>query len=117
MFLKEFHGETMEVLVHNPHPRNVPERGASSYIKAQNDCLPLFQKLFGEISISTLKPPKRWLPLKCNSKDIKHRNALKGMVIGLFTIEEYSSHINSSNLNKRMMNMLIERLKKSGSVV
>jgi hypothetical protein len=40
------------------------------------------------------------------------------MVIGLFTIEEYSFYIkNSSNLNKRMMNMLIERLKKSGSVV
>jgi hypothetical protein len=31
---KRIHGETIEVLVHNPHPRNVPERGASSYIKA-----------------------------------------------------------------------------------
>ncbi len=45
-------------------------------------------------------------------KDIKFRNALKGMVIGLFTLEEYQTYIqNSSNLNKRMMNMLIERLK------
>lgn len=45
-------------------------------------------------------------------KDIKFRNALKGMVIGLFTIDEYAQYIlNSSNLNKRMMNMLIERLK------
>ena len=45
-------------------------------------------------------------------KDIKFRNALKGMVIGLFTVEEYVDYIkNSSNLNKRMMNMLIERLK------
>ena len=45
-------------------------------------------------------------------KDIKYRNALKGMVIGLFTIEEYREYIqNSSDLNKRMMNMLIERLK------
>lgn len=45
-------------------------------------------------------------------KDIKFRNALKGMVIGLFTVEEYSLYIkNSSSLNKRMMNMLIERLK------
>jgi hypothetical protein len=34
------------------------------------------------------------------------------MVLGLFTIEEYSFYIkNSSNLNKRMMTMLIERLK------
>ncbi len=45
-------------------------------------------------------------------KDIKFRNSLKGMVIGLFTLEEYANYIsNSSNLNKRMMNMLIERLK------
>ncbi|PKP16374.1 MAG: glyoxalase [Bacteroidetes bacterium HGW-Bacteroidetes-23] len=45
-------------------------------------------------------------------KDIKFRNSLKGMVIGLFTINEYEEYIkNSSNLNKRMMNMLIERLK------
>lgn len=45
-------------------------------------------------------------------KDIKFRNSLKGIVIGLFTIDEYSEYIqNSSNLNKRMMNMLIERLK------
>ena len=45
-------------------------------------------------------------------KDIKFRNALKGMVIALFTVEEYTLYIkNSSSLNKRMMNMLIERLK------
>ena len=45
-------------------------------------------------------------------KDIKFRNALKGMIVGLFTIEEYGKYIqNSSSLNKRMMGMLIERLK------
>ena len=45
-------------------------------------------------------------------KDIKFRNALKGMIIALFTVEEYILYIkNSSSLNKRMMNMLIERLK------
>lgn len=45
-------------------------------------------------------------------KDIKFRNSLKGMVIGLFTIEEYISYTkNSSSLNKRMMGMLVERLK------
>lgn len=45
-------------------------------------------------------------------KDIKFRNALKGMVIALFTLAEYEVYIqNSSALNKRMMNMLIERLK------
>jgi len=45
-------------------------------------------------------------------KDIKFRNALKGMIIALFTTDEYALYIqNSSNLNKRMMNLLIERLK------
>jgi hypothetical protein len=45
-------------------------------------------------------------------RDIKFRNSLKGIVIGLFTVEEYTRYIqNSSDLNKRMMSMLIERLK------
>lgn len=45
-------------------------------------------------------------------RDIKFRNSLKGIVIGLFTIDEYSRYIeNSSSLNKRMMSLLIERLK------
>ncbi|NJB69819.1 hypothetical protein GGR42_000281 [Saonia flava] len=45
-------------------------------------------------------------------KDIKFRNSLKGMVIGQFTVEEYNLYIkDSSALNKRMMNMVIERLK------
>ncbi|THF53037.1 glyoxalase [Flavobacterium supellecticarium] len=45
-------------------------------------------------------------------RDIKFRNSLKGMIIGLFTVDEYQEYIkNSSNLNKRMMNVLIERLK------
>jgi hypothetical protein len=45
-------------------------------------------------------------------KDIKFRNALKGMIIALFTVEEFRDYIqDSSSLNKRMMNLLIERLK------
>jgi hypothetical protein len=44
-------------------------------------------------------------------KDIKFRNSLKGMVIGQFTIEEYQYYItNSSALNKRMMNLVKDRL-------
>jgi hypothetical protein len=44
-------------------------------------------------------------------KDMKFRNSLKGMVIGQFTIEEYEIYIkNSSDLNKRMMNLVKERL-------
>ncbi len=44
-------------------------------------------------------------------KDMKFRNSIKGMIIGQFTIEEYELYIqNSSALNKRMMNIVKERL-------
>lgn len=44
-------------------------------------------------------------------KDIKFRNSLKGLIIGQFTLEEYERYIqNSSALNKRMMNIVRERL-------
>ena len=44
-------------------------------------------------------------------KDMKFRNSLKGMIIGVFTIDEYSIYIqNSSALNKRMMHLVKERL-------
>jgi hypothetical protein len=42
-------------------------------------------------------------------KDMKFRNGIKGMVIGLFTLEEYKLYIqNSSALNKRMMTFVKE---------
>ena len=45
------------------------------------------------------------------NKDMKFRNSVKGMVIGQFTAEEYATYIqNSSALNKRMMNIVKERL-------
>ena len=45
-------------------------------------------------------------------KDTKLRNTFQGILIGLFTNVEYAIYIeNPSDLNKRMMNMLIERLK------
>lgn len=44
-------------------------------------------------------------------KDMKFRNSVKGMIIGQFTTEEYALYItNSSALNKRMMNIVKERL-------
>lgn len=47
-------------------------------------------------------------------KDQKFRNSIKGMLIGLFTVDEYQAYIkNSSQLNKRMMNLVITRLQDS----
>lgn len=51
-------------------------------------------------------------------KDIKFRNTIKGIVIGLFSLEEFQDYIkNSSNLNKRMMNLVIERLKSQSMII
>jgi hypothetical protein len=51
-------------------------------------------------------------------RDIKLRNSLKGMIIALFTLDEYAEYIRiSSNLNKRLMNMLVERLKSQLQVI
>ncbi len=44
-------------------------------------------------------------------KDIKFRNSLKGIILGQFTIDEYTDYIqNSSALNKRMMTLVIRRI-------
>lgn len=85
-------------------------------LKLQND---LFIQVFINYVIKqknvffTLTPEKKMNYIEnVIQRDIKFRNSLKGMVIGLFTVDEYLEYIqNSSNLNKRMMNLLIERLK------
>ncbi|WP_298117151.1 glyoxalase [Flavobacterium sp.] len=85
-------------------------------LKLQND---LFIEVFTNHAIKqkgvffTLSPEKKLVYIENTiQRDIKFRNSLKGMVIGLFTVQEYTDYTkNSSNLNKRMMNMLIERLK------
>jgi hypothetical protein len=62
-------------------------------------------------SIYTLSLEKRLLYIEnALQKDIKFRNVLKGIIIGQFTLEEYHSYRSkSAALNKRMMQMLIQR--------
>ncbi|WP_396159456.1 glyoxalase [Flavobacterium sp.] len=85
-------------------------------LKLQND---LFIQVFINYAIKqksaffSLSPDKKMAYIEnVIHRDIKFRNSLKGMVIAFFTLDEYAEYIQiSSNLNKRMMNMLIERLK------
>lgn len=85
-------------------------------LKLQND---LFIQVFINYAMKqknvffSLTPEKKMAYVEnVIQRDIKFRNSLKGMVIAFFTLDEYAEYIqNSSNLNKRMMNMLIERLK------
>ena len=85
-------------------------------LKLQND---LFIQVFINYAMKqknvffSLTPEKKMAYIEnVIQRDIKFRNSLKGMIIAFFTLDEYAEYIqNSSNLNKRMMNMLIERLK------
>lgn len=116
-FLKEFRGETLGTVSAQSSPDEIfQNQTIRPILKLQND---LFIAVFINY-VSKNKPDfyfysvEKKLQTIENSiqKDIKFRNSLKGIVMALFTVEEYNTYIkNSSDLNKRMMNLLIERLK------
>ena len=80
-------------------------------IKLQND---LFIEVFKnyvnkhKCSFYDLSTEKKIIYIENSvQRDVKFRNSLKGIVIGLFTVEEYLLYIqNSSALNKRMMGIV-----------
>ena len=116
-FIAEFRGETLGTVSSQSSPDEVFQNQVlRPILKLQND---LFIEVFKNY-ISKYKNDfysysvEKKITYIENSihKDIKFRNSLKGIVIALFTIQEYNTYIqNSSSLNKRMMNMLMERLK------
>ena len=59
-----------------------------------------------------LRPEKKAIYIDNSiKKDQKFRKFLKGIIIGMFTIEEYEDYKkSSSSLNKRMMNLVSKRL-------
>lgn len=84
-------------------------------IKMQNDLLvAAFENYLNKhknVFIDLSLPKKLAYIENAIHKDMKFRNSLKGMIIGQFTVEEYQLYIqNSSALNKRMMNIVKERL-------
>ena len=91
-------------------------------LKFQNE---LFLEVFKNYAIKqkgvffTFSPEKKMDYIEnAIQRDTKFRNALKGIIIGFFTITEYKEYIqNSSNINKRMMNLVIERLKSQVQII
>lgn len=91
-------------------------------LKIQNDLLLLVFKNYitkQKVDFSSLSPEKKMQFIEnAIQRDIKFRNSLKGMIIGFFTLSEYETYIqNSSNLNKRMMNLLVERYKSQIQII
>jgi len=116
-FLKEFRGETLGTITNQSSSDELFQNQVlRPILKLQND---LFIAAFSNhlvknrIDFNAFSVDKKLVTIENSiQKDIKFRNALKGMIIGLFTTDEYVLYIkNSSSLNKRMMGMLIERLK------
>ena len=116
-FLKDFRGETLGSITNQSSSDELFQNQVlRPILKLQND---LFIAVFGNhlvknrIDFNAFSVEKKLATIEnLIQKDIKFRNALKGMIIGLFTTDEYDLYIkNSSSLNKRMMGMLVERLK------
>ena len=116
-FLREFRGQTIgSVTTQSTTEESFQNEVMRPILKLQND---LFVASFTNY-ISKNKADfynyslekKQSIIENAIQKDIKFRNVFKGMVIGLFTSDEYAIYTkNSSNINKRMMSMLVERLK------
>ena len=113
----EIRGETFGTINNQSSSEEVfQNKTLRPILKMQND---LFIQVFINYAIKqknvffSLTPEKKLMYVEnVIQRDIKFRNSLKGMIIALFTLDEYTEYIRiSSNLNKRMMNMLIERLK------
>ncbi|UPT70523.1 MAG: glyoxalase [Flavobacterium sp. JAD_PAG50586_2] len=113
----ELRGETLGAITNQSSAEEIfQNRTLRPILKLQND---LFIQVFINYAVKqknvffSLTPERKMAYIEnVVHRDIKFRNSLKGMIIAFFTLEEYAEYIQiSSNLNKRMMNMLIERLK------
>jgi hypothetical protein len=115
-FLKKFRGESLGTLHEQSSAEELFQNNSlRPILKLQNELLItsfLHYTVKNKIDFNELSPEKkRQVIEKAIQKDIKFRNTLKGIIIGLFTNEEFSQYTtNASNLNKRMMTLLIERL-------
>ncbi|TDP02977.1 glyoxalase [Flavobacterium sp. 245] len=116
-FLREFRGETLgTVSAQSSADELFQNQTIRPILKLQND---LFIAVFinyvnkNKADFYSYSVEKKLQTIENSiQKDIKFRNSLKGIVMALFTLEEYETYIqNSSSLNKRMMNLLIDRLK------
>jgi hypothetical protein len=116
VFLKEFRGQTIgSITDQSSVEEQFQNEVLRPILKLQNDLIILsFQNYLSvnKINFNSFTVDKK-VTLIENSihKDSKLRDTFKGIIIGLFTSNEYSLYAtNSSNINKRIITMLVERL-------
>ena len=121
--LTEIRGESLGTVSENSSfEEKFQNKTLRPILKFQNE---LFLEVFKNYAIKqksvffTFSPEKKMDYIEnAIQRDTKFRNALKGIIIGFFTIIEYKEYIqNSSNINKRMMNLVIERLKSQVQII
>jgi hypothetical protein len=115
-FLNEFRGPTLGQNTSQSSEEEVFQNVTlRPILKLQNDLIVLvFQNYVNQIKLpfNGFTVEKKMSSIATIiSKDIQLQNTLKGIVIGLFTTEEYQYYSKTiSNSNKRIKAMLIERL-------
>ena len=117
IFLKAFRGEAIGNISNESSSDELFQNQVlRPILKLQNDLvLAVFLNYLAQnkMAFKTQTPEKKEATIEnALQKDIKLQNIFKGMIIGLFTTDEYVLYLkNSSGFNKRMMGMLMERLK------
>ena len=115
-FLNEFRGPTLGQNTTQSSEEEVFQNTTlRPILKLQNDLIvQVFQNYVNQIKLpfNGFTVEKKMSSIATIiSKDIQLQNTLKGIVIGLFTTEEYHYYSKTiSNSNKRIKAMLIERL-------
>jgi hypothetical protein len=115
-FLNEFRGPTLgQNSTQSSEEEVFQNTTLRPILKLQNDLIVLvFQNYVNQIKLpfNGFTVEKKMSSIATIiSKDIQLQNTLKGIVIGLFTTEEYHHYSKTiSNSNKRIKGMLIERL-------
>jgi hypothetical protein len=116
-FIKEFRGEALGTISSESSSEEYfQNQTLRPILKLQND---LFIEIFknyiikSKANFDTFTIDKKMQFIENSiQNDMKFRNLLIGIVIGLFSTDEYLLYSNNStNLNKRIITMLIERIK------
>ncbi|MEY4010969.1 MAG: hypothetical protein RIT22_93 [Bacteroidota bacterium] len=115
-FIKEFRGLTLGEISSQSSEEEVFQNSTlRPILKLQNDLIiAVFQSYLNQnkIPFNDFSLDKKMKTIEVAIlKDISFQNTLKGIVVGLFTVNEFSLYSNNtSGFNKRIRSMLIERL-------